>query len=59
MRDLTSPNHRLLSMSSGRVSFEYKDYAGGNQIKVMTLEATEFIANRLHILNDYFFRVWM
>lgn len=46
-------------MSSGRVSFEYKDYAGGNQIKVMTLEATEFIANRLHILNDYFFRVWM
>lgn len=28
-------NHRLLSISDGGVSFKYKDYAGGNQIKVM------------------------
>jgi hypothetical protein len=32
-------NRRLLSMDNGRVSFEYKDYADGNQNKVMTLEA--------------------
>jgi hypothetical protein len=36
-------NRRLVSMEEGRVSFEYKDYADGNQTKVMTLEATEFI----------------
>jgi hypothetical protein len=51
-------NHRLLSMSDGRVSFEYKDYAGGNQIKVMTLEATEFIRRfLLHVVPRGFVRI--
>lgn len=51
-------NQRLLSMEDGRVSFEYKDYANGNQIKVMTLEATEFIRRfLLHILPRGFVRI--
>lgn len=33
-------NRRLLSIEDDRVSFEYKDYADGNQTKVMTLAAT-------------------
>lgn len=51
-------NRRLLSMAEGRVSFEYKDYAGGNQIKVMTLEATEFIRRfLLHVVPRGFVRI--
>jgi hypothetical protein len=36
-------NRRLLSLADGRVSFEWKDYADGNQTKTMTLEAVEFV----------------
>src|ERR1700680_1919737 len=51
-------NRRLLSMEDGRVAFEYKDYADGNQTKVMTLEATEFIRRfLLHILPRGFVRI--
>jgi len=51
-------NRRLLSMEDGRVAFEYKDYADGNQTKVMTLEATEFIRRfLLHILPSGFVRI--
>jgi Putative transposase/Transposase zinc-binding domain len=51
-------NRRLVSMEEGRVSFEYKDYADGNQRKVMTLEATEFIRRfLLHILPSGFVRI--
>ena len=51
-------NRRLMSMEDGRVTFEYKDYADGNQIKVMTLEATEFIRRfLLHILPSGFVRI--
>jgi len=51
-------NRRLLSMEDGRVTFEYKDYADGSQIKVMTLEATEFIRRfLLHILPRGFVRI--
>lgn len=51
-------NRRLLSMEDGRVTFEYKDYADGNKIKVMTLEATEFIRRfLLHILPSGFVRI--
>jgi hypothetical protein len=51
-------NSRLLSMSDGRVSFEYKDYADGNRIKVMTLEATEFIRRfLLHVVPSGFVRI--
>jgi predicted RNA-binding Zn-ribbon protein involved in translation (DUF1610 family) len=51
-------NGRLVSMEDGRVSFEYKDYADRNKIKVMTLEATEFIRRfLLHILPGGFMRI--
>jgi hypothetical protein len=51
-------SQRLLSMENGRVSFQYKDYADGNQSKVMTLAATEFIRRfLLHILPRGFVRI--
>jgi hypothetical protein len=44
-------NRRLISLAEGRVSFEWKDYANGNQIKKMTLEAVEFTRRfLLHVL---------
>jgi hypothetical protein len=51
-------NRRLLSMEDGRVTFEWKDYAGGNQTKTMTLSAVEFIRRfLLHILPVGFMRI--
>jgi hypothetical protein len=51
-------NRRLVSMEEGQVTFEYKDYTDGNQRKVMTLEATEFIRRfLLHILPSGFVRI--
>ena len=51
-------NRRLLSIEDGRVRFEYKDYADGNQGKVMELAATEFIRRfLLHILPSGFVRI--
>ena len=51
-------NRRLLSGEDGLVRFEYKDYADGNQTKVMTLAATEFIRRfLLHILPNGFVRI--
>jgi hypothetical protein len=51
-------NRRLLSMEAGRVTFEYKDYADGNNTKAMTLEATEFIRRfLLHILPNGLVRI--
>jgi len=51
-------NQRLLSMENGHVSFAYKDYADGNQSKVMALEATEFVRRfLLHILPRGFVRI--
>jgi hypothetical protein len=51
-------NRRLLAMEDGRVTFEWKDYASGNQTKVMTLDAVEFIRRfLLHILPRGFVRI--
>lgn len=51
-------NRRLLSMEDGRVTFEWKDYAAGNQTKTMTLDAVEFIRRfLLHVLPDGFVRI--
>jgi hypothetical protein len=36
-------NGRILSLENGMVTFEWKDYRDGNQSKVMTLPADEFI----------------
>jgi len=57
-RRVAISNGRLLSMEDGRVKFAYKDYSDGNQSKVMTLEATEFIRRfLLHILPRGFVRI--
>src|SRR4051812_37717358 len=51
-------NRRLLSMEDGRVTFEWKDYAAGNQAKTMTLEAVEFIRRfLLHVLPSGFVHI--
>ena len=50
-------NRRLRSMDDGNVTFKWKDYAGGNQSKTMTLDAVEFIRRfLLHILPPGFLR---
>src|ERR1039458_8857500 len=36
-------NSRILSIDGGQVTFTWKDYAGGNQTRIMTLDAVEFI----------------
>jgi hypothetical protein len=44
-------NSRIVSIRGGRVTFLWKDYASGNQTRVMTLDAVEFIRRfLLHIL---------
>lgn len=51
-------NDRLLKLEGGQVSFRWKDYRRGNQIKVMTLEASEFIRRfLLHVLPRGFQRL--
>jgi hypothetical protein len=51
-------NSRILSIEDGRVTFLWKDYAGGNQTKTMTLDAVEFIRRfLLHIVPAGFVRV--
>jgi hypothetical protein len=51
-------NSRLLSLENGRVSFEWKDYADGNQSKTMTLDAVEFIRRfLLHVLPSGFVHI--
>jgi hypothetical protein len=51
-------NRRLLSLADGRVAFEWKDYADGNQTKTMTLEAVEFIRRfLLHVLPSGFVHI--
>ncbi len=51
-------NHRIVSLSDGKVSFRYKDYADGSRQKVMTLEATEFLRRFcLHILPHRFRKI--
>lgn len=44
-------NHRLISISGGRITFSYKDYRTGGRIKQATLPAVEFIDRLLqHVL---------
>lgn len=51
-------NHRLVRLENGRVTFRYKDYAGGLQQKTMTLEGTEFLRRfLLHVLPRGFVRI--
>jgi len=58
MHRVAISNRRLLSMQDGRVTFEWKDYAAGNQTKTMTLEAVEFIRRfLLHVLPPGFVHI--
>ena len=51
-------NDRILSLKDGKVTFQWRDYAHGNQVKLMTLEAEEFIRRfLLHILPSGFRKI--
>jgi len=51
-------NRRLVSLTDGRVTFGWKDYAHGGKRGTMTLEAVEFVRRFLtHVLPTGFVRV--
>jgi hypothetical protein len=51
-------NDRLLRHDDGVLHFRWKDYADGHRVKVMALEASEFIRRfLLHVVPDRFVRV--
>jgi len=51
-------NQRLVKVEAGRVFFRWKDYAHGNEPKVMALEAVEFIRRfLLHVVPAGFVRI--
>jgi hypothetical protein len=51
-------NDRLLSLADGIVRFRWKDYADHDRVKVMALDADEFIRRfLLHVVPDGFVRI--
>jgi hypothetical protein len=51
-------NNRILKIEDGKVSFLWRDYADGDKIKTMTLDASEFIRRfLLHVLPDGFVKI--
>ena len=51
-------NERLLSLAAGVVRFRWKDYADGDRVKIMALDADEFIRRfLLHVVPDGFVRI--
>ncbi|MGH7416358.1 MAG: IS91 family transposase, partial [Candidatus Rokuibacteriota bacterium] len=51
-------NHRLVDFADARVRFRWRDYADGNRVKVMDLDAEEFLRRfLLHIVPDGFVRI--
>jgi putative transposase len=51
-------NHRLLAFEGDRVTFQWKDYAQGDQRRTMTLSAMEFLRRFVHhILPRGFVRI--
>lgn len=51
-------NQRLVSLENDQISFQWKDYKHRNRIRVMTLEAREFIRRfLLHALPPHFQRI--
>jgi hypothetical protein len=51
-------NHRLVSMDDGKITFQWRDRADGNQVKTMTLGALEFLRRFLsHVLPPRFMRI--
>ena len=54
---LAISNHRLVTFQDDRVTFRWKDYAHGNQKKMMTLSSQEFLRRfLLHVLPRGFVR---
>ncbi|MFH0990981.1 MAG: IS91 family transposase [bacterium] len=46
-------NHRLVEMTEGKVSFQWRDYRDKDKEKIMSVEASEFLRRfLLHILPD-------
>ena len=51
-------NHRLIAFDGERVTFQWKDYARGNQWRTMTLTAMEFLRRFVqHVLPRGFVRI--
>ena len=51
-------NDRIIDVSNGNVTFEYKDYKDNDNIKQMTITALEFIRRfLLHVLPDHFTKI--
>ena len=51
-------NHRLLDVGNGQVEFTYRDRRDGDQVKPMTLSASEFIGRfLLHVIPRDFKRI--
>jgi hypothetical protein len=51
-------NHRLVSFDGERVTFRWKDYAHGNQQRLMTLHTSEFLRRYVqHVLPRGFVRI--
>jgi Putative transposase/Transposase zinc-binding domain len=51
-------NDRLVACVQGRVRFHWRDYADGDRVKVLDLEAAEFLRRfLLHVVPDGFVRI--
>jgi hypothetical protein len=51
-------NHRLLDVTDDTVSFRWKDYRHGSQVRTLTLDADEFLRRFLrHVLPKRFVRI--
>jgi hypothetical protein len=51
-------NHRLVRLADGQVTFRWKDYAHGNEQKLLTLDVDEFLRRfLLHTLPRRFVRI--
>ena len=51
-------NHRLLDVTDDTVSFRWKDYRHGSQVRTLTLDADEFLRRfLLHVLPKRFVRI--
>jgi hypothetical protein len=51
-------NSRIISLDHGQVSFRYKDYARGNEQRIMSLDRMEFLRRfLLHVLPGNFMRI--
>lgn len=51
-------NNRIINIESGKVTFKWRDYKDGNKIKLMTINADEFIRRfLLHVLPERFVKI--